>query len=457
MPLVFVHGVNTRRGETAPEQKIFDNRVEFFKQQFREVAFPGTPKLDVRAPYWGHLGAQFARDLKCIPHDAGHGFETLGLDSLESAPLEEITAAFLDGELGLDQEVQDNPILTLARRRGMPAAIDLLFAGASAAPVNVNMIEEPHKMPEAARLAKAALEYAAANPDPAWLGTVADDRAFIDQLLEETKGAMEADPKFETLGIGNTLGGWLKGAAAGIKKAATKVAGIATGAVIGGFGGVVVGAAAGGGTKSSRQAFMLASRYIRPAASTFIARFFGDVFKYMQNRQPVIDEILKDIDAAAQARDAAIAERKKQEEAGQRIGELDDKLILVGHSFGGILLFDTLTHFRPNLECDLLVTVGSQVALFAEISLFANQAPLNAAFQAKTAAPRPKNIKRWINVFDLTDYVGFGVNEVFTGAKDFAFEADAYPIISHGAYFDTPSLYVRLNKRAGEAFAKGTD
>jgi hypothetical protein len=93
------------------------------------------------------------------------------------------------------------------------------------------------------------------------------------------------------------------------------------------------------------------------------------------------------------------------------------------------------------------------VALFAEIGRFANQAPLDAAFAANRPASRPSNVERWINVFDVTDYVGFAVTDVFSGVQDFAFEADAYPIVSHGAYFDTPNFYARLRERVAEAFA----
>ncbi len=441
MPLVFVHGVNTRKGTTPKEENIYNNRFEYFKQQFREITFKKRiSDLKVYTPYWGDLGVKFARNLLCIPHG---NLQTLGLGSPETAAVEEITLAHLDGELGLDDEVKNRPILTLARRRGLRPAVNLLFAGASTAPLISMLDKGQHKSPEAARLALAAEEYSEKNGNPDWLNSINNDDEFINFLLKEIHPSDLIHEGIQTLSIGSTLSNWLKNAAIAVKSATGKIMSVATGAVVGSIGGVVVGAAVGGGKDSGRQSFMLASRYIRPTASTFIARFFGDVFKYMENRDEIIKKVLQDIDDAIKERDKLDSE--------------DKELILVGHSFGGIILFDILTHFRPNIVCDLLVTVGSQVALFAEIGLFANQEPLNLAFQANKPAPRPNNIKRWINVFDETDYVGFGVTDVFTGAKDFSFDADAYPILSHGAYFDTPNFYVRLRERAEDAFANGTD
>ena len=71
MPLVFVHGVNTRRGATPAEQRVFDDRVELMKHQFSKTAFAGRVSaadgLKVFAPYWGDLGVKFARNLASLP------------------------------------------------------------------------------------------------------------------------------------------------------------------------------------------------------------------------------------------------------------------------------------------------------------------------------------------------------------------------------------------------------
>jgi hypothetical protein len=109
------------------------------------------------------------------------------------------------------------------------------------------------------------------------------------------------------------------------------------------------------------------------------------------------------------------------------------------------------------LECDLFVTVGSQVGLFAEIGRLADKAGVAAAFAAGPLVPRPPKVKRWLNVFDPTDLVSFGTRGVFGGARDFQFETDALPLVSHIAYFNTPRFFGRLRERVSEAFLKGTD
>src|SRR5207253_7347207 len=96
----------------------------------------------------------------------------------------------------------------------------------------------------------------------------------------------------------------------------------------------------------------------------------------------------------------------------------DGELYLVGHSFGGIILYDILTKHRPNLKCDLYLTVGSQVALFAEIGRLEDKDAISQAFAVgpNALAPRPETAERWINAFDSTDFVGFGTKDVFAGA-----------------------------------------
>ena len=120
-------------------------------------------------PYWGDLGVRFARNLACIPHD---GIQALAVGQRELAPLLQATAASLDAETLREPRVLDAPLLTLARTRNLAAAVDLLFAGASYAPVP-GILFDAEQLTEArqgaARLAGAAECYAAANPRPAWL------------------------------------------------------------------------------------------------------------------------------------------------------------------------------------------------------------------------------------------------------------------------------------------------
>ncbi|MGJ5208134.1 hypothetical protein [Bradyrhizobium sp. HKCCYLR20261] len=432
MPLVYVHGVNTRRGATPADQRLFDDRVELMRQQFARVAFadrvtaPGG--LTTFTPYWGDLGVKFARGFASLPKS---GVQTLAVQA--AVDLAVATTAKLDPEVVQNPSFGTDPLLTVAKSRSLGAALDLLFAAATNAP-QAPMMQKTmtDALPEVARFSAAAERYAAANPSPPWLATVQNDQAFVQELFRvvDAQGPATGTPagEVQTLGIGNDVLTWLRTGAGAVKNAVKD-------AVVS-----VRNAVRGAATDAARAAFMELSNYVRPDASAFAGRFVGDVFTYLENRKPIADLVLQSVREADQAR---------------RDG--DAELYLVGHSFGGIILYDILTKFAPDIKCDLYVTVGSQVGLFAEMGRLAAKADIADAFAAKRAAARPKAAQRWLNIYDLTDFFGFGTDGVFDGVLDYKFETDALPLVSHAAYFDTPRFFARLKERVAEAFEKGTD
>jgi hypothetical protein len=109
---------------------------------------------------------------------------------------------------------------------------------------------------------------------------------------------------------------------------------------------------------------------------------------------------------------------------------------------GGNIMYDLLTHFAPDLPVDLLVTVGTQVGLFAELGLFHDSA---------TAAPpdrMPALSAQWINVVDAADILSYRVGPIVTGAQDYRYPSDA--LWAHSAYFRQPNFHSRLARRVGE-------
>jgi hypothetical protein len=439
MPLVFVHGVNVRRGASEEEHRVFDKAAELLRHQFREASLnervTASDGLRVYMPYWGDSGVVFRRNLACLPDE---GVQALAAAAPEWGPLFQTAGASLDAATLTEEEA--NSLLSAARHRSLEAAVDLLIASTATSPLAETILDRDainELLPDVARFARDAQLYAAVNASPLWLQKVRDDEEFVDALLSAVinsatgRAAQDAlSPSVQTLGIGSGIRSLFQNTVLRLREAVSRVRTAATGALH------------GAAVDSTRAAYMVLSRQLRPSASAFIGRFFGDVFTYMENRQPILDLVLYDIDAAVAAR---------------RSG--DDELILIGHSFGGIILYDALTQFRPDLYCDLFVTVGSQVALFAEMGRLADKARIDAALSASVSSkiPRPGNVARWINVFDLTDLVGFGTRRVFSGVVDFEYETDAFPLLSHVAYFDTPRFHARLRERAREAFAKGTD
>jgi hypothetical protein len=438
MPLVFVHGVNTRRGDTPKERQIFDDRIILLKEQFR-TAFvdrvTSTDGLEVFTPYWGDLGVTFSRNLACLPQS---GIQTLAISDPSSVALAASVAGKLDADIIRIDALRSDPLLTIAKLRSLATAVDLLFAGSANSPTpDILAATMTAALPDATRFAAAAERYAAANPRPAWLDQAKDDQDFIARLYNEvlahaTAEASGTTSKIQSLAIGSDVLTWMKNGVNKVQAAVNNVVETVTHAV------------GGAPTNITRAAFIELSGYVRPTASAFIGRFFGDVFKYLESRQAITNQVLTEIRSAI---------------AACRPG--DAEMYLVGHSFGGIILYDILTTsaLNPPLKCDLYVTVGSQVALFAEIDRLADKAGIAAGLSesATSTIGRPSNAARWINIFDLTDMVGFGTRGVFQGVRDCRFDTDALPLISHSAYFDTPRFFARLRERVNEAFEKGTD
>jgi hypothetical protein len=81
-------------------------------------------------------------------------------------------------------------------------------------------------------------------------------------------------------------------------------------------------------------------------------------------------------------------------------------ILLIAHSMGSIVAFDTLTWVVPHIKIDTLVTIGSPLGLPAVMVkiLAEQQIDFKKDFKIKT----PENIKKnWYNFFDPDDRVSF--------------------------------------------------
>jgi hypothetical protein len=187
-------------------------------------------------------------------------------------------------------------------------------------------------------------------------------------------------------------------------------------------------------------------RAARPWAHHQISLFLGDVFTYLDARGTPNSE-------GAIVKKVADALQKGADEVRQSGGK--DKLIVGAHSMGGNITYDILTYFRPELRCDLLLTVGSQVGLFEELKLFGKSDRALPKVPGKPApgelVPMPPNIGTWLNVFDPTDVLGYSTARIFGGSKDFAFLTDSLVTSAHSMYFYRPNFHERLNARLREA------
>src|SRR5687768_14178777 len=115
MPLVFVHGVNVRKG------LLYDREVAFRNRNFTEIFYKLLGhEIDENAifnPYWGDLGAQISADTPFLPRG---GYEMLWRKNIETEPRQIGSAATTSCET-------DAPLLMIAKSDSLDDVIDLLW------------------------------------------------------------------------------------------------------------------------------------------------------------------------------------------------------------------------------------------------------------------------------------------------------------------------------------------
>ena len=182
----------------------------------------------------------------------------------------------------------------------------------------------------------------------------------------------------------------------------------------------------------------------RKQLSTFVAYFLGDVFVYLRQREvagpdgvaerifkPIVESLIK---------------------AHQAPRQPNEKFVVVGHSLGGVILFDLLSDpasiakldaAAPGLQIDLLATVGSQPGFFADLKLYSGK----PASEGKL--DKPQKVTAWHNVYDYTDVFSFLAAPMFNAVEDYRYDSAVDLFAAHTAYFMKPSFYQRLRRRLG--------
>lgn len=403
MPLLFVHGVNVRdNAGYYQDVKVRDGLFQKFALD--AIAADSTQAL-IENPYWGKYGATFSWSHASLPEGEYQAFGS-GADVFE-----EIVA-----EISPGTEAAPDRFLLVMARESLVKAVDVVWAAsAHTKPDTSQSIAEA-----LSALGWKAINYAESNPDTAWLQTISNDNQFIDKLLQEVQSwqattkeiSKETEVVIESFGI-NDIWDHVKTAATNLGTAIANLPQKATGMVS-----------------------VPLVNLVRPKAHRRFSLFLGDIFVYLTNRgkKGAEGEIVKTVADAFQR----ASESKKP--------GIDDQLVIIAHSMGGNITYDILTHFRPEIACDVLVTVGSQVGLFEELKLFhASDKKIPSASQKLVA--KPSNIKRWLNVFDPIDVLGYSIERIFADTSDYEFITDTSLLSAHGMYFYRPSFHKRLRER----------
>lgn len=398
MPIVFVHGVNNRR-----EDADYDEGVERIRGFLKSLLAPriglDPTKLATFFPYWGGNGVRFRWKQASLP-SSSNTVETLSLKKPGpgSADLElwmgEAHHQYGPGAVSLGE---------VSRKRSFEEAIDLAWDTASA------VAPKGSGYDDVVEGYLASLAYAKDHPAPQWAlaSPSLSNVDFVQTLLKEIQPYRTALPgqAIESLGLKN----WYQS----FKESVSRL---------------------GSAPRDATTALVV--EVGRQSTHEKASRFLGDIFVYLSERGttaqpgPIVQQVLADLANADAARCPG-----------------DDKLIVIGHSLGGVILYDIATYFKPDLNFDMFVSVGSQIALFEEMTLYRASKSDVPPNPPKDRLGKPKAFGKWLNVFDTNDVFSFRTTTVFDGPDDYRFDTGYGLLQAHGGYFARPSFYKRLAVR----------
>ncbi len=395
MTVIFVHGVNTRQG---PSYQATVLATEQFLRRHLVGARIGAKILsdhfDIKFPYWGDLATTFAWSGAALPRG-----DIQALGGAADPDLQPLIAHLRDA---LGMQPGPEPLTALANK-DFSQAVDVLAAMALQS-------AKPGEEIATAAFVVHASAYSQAHPVPAWLGGVTSDAQLIATLQAE---------------IGGPPGVQAQGGLSPLYNAISLTSLRLKQALIGTVGKAI------DRTGDFASAKLLA--WTREPLNAVLGRFFGDIFIYLDGRRD-----------KAQPGQIPIAILGTFDEARSN-SQADEPLIVIGHSLGGVIAFDLLSYFRPEIEVDLFVSVGSQVAHFEEMKLYKSS---DKSVRAPDKAKTPPNIKRWINVYDEVDIFAYAAKRVFDRVDvDCRYDTRTNTIRAHGAYFQQDRFFERLRAR----------
>lgn len=348
----------------------------------------GIDKTQIFSPYWGNLGAIPKWHHASIPTQQGESF---GQSDVEAS---------LKYEQYLPLELDDlsNPVLSIARH-SFSNAIDALFSLG---------IETTSDGQTITSLVQIACDANSAIRKPVWLEGVKTDEELIGKLSQTIETQWNQQSERESFGL-------VSGAWSHLTAGANRLKDFTL--------------------RSGSQVFL---NSFRLRLQQQVSRFLGDVFVYLKTREqeppggPIVHEILADIDRA-------------NEHASPT-----DPLIIIAHSMGGNIVYDILTHYRPDIRCQVLITVGSQVSLFEELKIHKLSNSDLPKDHRVDRINKPENVVHWLNVFDEIDVLGFAAEGVFADVRDYHYSTNKGLLSSHSAYFLSPNFHDRLSARVKE-------
>jgi len=436
MPFVFIHGVNTRVGDDdyhkniAARDKLIETRL------LGPLARSDERFANIRIinPYWGDEGARFRWNLASVPEvsviehmgiDEGGtldaDFEFAATVSALAGPLISADVGELEGYGSDDAPLRRGaeadptrfieavlaPLLTSERRLGDPAAVTDKEEGELEALVAI-----------------AAEDVAADTTLRQAVSAVSSDDELMELLAEKVTDRLDellaSEPGDDDHLVGDDhdslspaleiYGSALNGVRDGIHELFDRMKGA-----------------------PARASTIPALRLFRERSHRRLARFLGDIFVYLNDREPIVSKTLAEIKQA-------VAEAP------------DSPLVVMTHSMGGNILYDILTWYAPEIRLDIWVSVGGQVGQFEEMKLFKASDPAVGAPQMVVGL-KPR-LGYWLNVYDPADVLSFKTAPVFADVDaDIPYLTGSGALSAHGAYFGRSSFYSLVRTHVTKAMS----
>lgn len=441
MPLVFVHGVNTRDTDEDYVRSVAARKTMFEQIVVPEMVGQGYANFAVADDiYWGDLGVTFGWKLRAVPQTSV--LESLGpadatvanLDLMEVVSESEKSPGVVE-KLGTDQ-----PLVTAAKKA--PAALVRAvfapeaeqFAPRGDQPPKAPLSSQEQQKTSAQGVHLALMLLAvddlaqAVEKNPGLIQGATDSevaekiRTQVQQRYQTRAQAIlnaEAANKTEHLGKFGDAIGW----AADHLKATVDAAKKAVGTAV---------------ADTGRGASLLALKQFRDGVSRRGLRFLGDVFVYLHHGRTHTPSIYERV------KNGLLSLNPPAGNDGKR-----EPFVLVTHSFGSEIVYDLLTTGAlDDLTITLWVTAGAQTSLFAEMQLFSGMKLPLPGDTSKYFLGRPANVRKWINFYDAADVLSylhapvFGEDEV----RDIPVRAQANLSNAHGHYFADPEFYRQIAK-----------
>jgi hypothetical protein len=422
MPILYVHGVNTRSREG------FLALDGYLRRHVAPAISNRPDTVLIDDVFWGNAGVDFAWDGVCRPRSRilGMGPGATELSAVEGALTAAAYAEALDrvpepsaaapsiGGLIAGGARPSGPTQAGVRPRELSQdeLADLLA---------VTIASQVPQSAEQTRLILAADDVARDPATSALLGGAATAEDELDALFDEVRRRAESDATLVAAGFASSL--------AKVRDTLKEGFGRALGL--------------------PAYAVSVVAAEMRKPLNDLISVFLGDVFAYLDDRgkAPVPGEIPRRM--LAKLRDAHENKTKRDGEA----------LVVLSHSMGGQIVYDAVTHFLPNMpgfediRIDFWCATASQVGFFEETKLFIAQSP-----EYKTGNPVPfpaDNLGIWWNVWDHNDFISFSGKGIFSGIDDEAFDSGMSLLGAHGGYLKRPSFFRKFAEKLEAGKAKG--